>query len=156
MNAPRSPSRRGFLKTGAAGALVIGMGAGGVLAAQQTGAGAFSPSVFIRIGRDGIVTLVSKQPEIGQGIKTSLPMVIAEELEIDWRDVRIVQGDLNPAYGSQGAGGSTSTPTNYNDFHRLGATARTILVQAASQTWGVPVAECRAARGAVHHTPSGR
>ncbi|MBD8530082.1 MULTISPECIES: xanthine dehydrogenase family protein molybdopterin-binding subunit [unclassified Massilia] len=165
MNAPRSAARRGFLKAGAAGALVIGMGPGGVLAAQNVAAAAnnanpadnaFSPSVFIRIGRDGVVTLVSKQPEIGQGIKTSLPMVIAEELEIDWKDVRIVQGDLNPAYGSQGAGGSTSTPTNYNDFHRLGATARTILVQAAAQTWGVPATECRAARGAVLHTPSGR
>jgi CO/xanthine dehydrogenase Mo-binding subunit len=119
-------------------------------------AGEFAPNVFIRIGRDGVVTLVSKQPEIGQGIKTSLPMVIAEELEIDWKDVRIVQGDLNPAYGSQGAGGSTSTPTNYNDFHRLGATARTMLVQAAAQTWGVPAAECRAAHGAVHHAASGR
>jgi isoquinoline 1-oxidoreductase beta subunit len=156
MNAPLSAGRRGFLKTGAAGALVIGMGPGGVLAAQNLAADAFSPNVFIRIGRDGVVTLVSKQPEIGQGIKTSLPMVIAEELEIDWKDVRIVQGDLNPAYGSQGAGGSTSTPTNYNDFHRLGATARTILVQAAGQTWGVPVSECRAAHGAVHHMPSGR
>jgi isoquinoline 1-oxidoreductase beta subunit len=156
MSAPTSPGRRGFLKAGAAGALVIGMGPGGVLAAQDAAAESFSPNVFIRIGRDGVVTLVSKQPEIGQGIKTSLPMVIAEELEIDWKDVRIVQGDLNPAYGSQGAGGSTSTPTNYNDFHRLGATARTILVQAASQTWGVPLSECRAAHGAVHHTPSGR
>ena len=165
MNAPLSPTRRSFLKAGAAGALVIGMGPGGVLAAQNGAAAAnnttptdtaFSPSVFIRIGRDGVVTLVSKKPEIGQGIKTSLPMVIAEELEIDWKDVRIVQGDLNPAYGSQGAGGSTSTPTNYNDFHRLGATARTILVQAAAQTWGVPATECRAAHGAVVHTPSGR
>ena len=156
MNAPLSPGRRGFLKTGAAGALVIGMGQGGVLAAPNAAAESFSPNVFIRIGRDGVVTLVSKQPEIGQGIKTSLPMVIAEELEIPWRDVRIVQGDLNPAYGSQGAGGSTSTPTNYDDFHRLGATARTILVQAASQAWGVPPSECRAAQGAVHHAPSGR
>lgn len=158
MNAPLSPSRRGFLKTGA-GALVIGMAPGGLLAAQNATAAtdaAFSPSVFIRIGRDGVVTLISKQPEIGQGIKTSLPMIFAEELEIDWKDVRIVQGDLDPAYGSQGAGGSTSTPTNYNDFHRLGATARTILVQAASQTWGVPAAECRAAHGAIHHAASGR
>lgn len=163
MNAPISPSRRGFLRAGAAGALVIGMGPGGVLAAKNAASAAaadanasFAPNVFIRIGTDGVVTLVSKQPEIGQGIKTSLPMVIAEELEIDWKDVRIVQGDLDPAYGSQGAGGSTSTPTNYNDFHRLGATARTILVQAASQAWGVPVSECRAAHGAVHHAQSGR
>ena len=156
MNAPLSQGRRGFLKAGAAGALVIGMGPGGVLAAQSAAAESFSPNVFIRIGRDGVVTLVSKQPEIGQGIKTSLPMVIAEELDIDWKDVRIVQGDLDPAYGSQGAGGSTSTPTNYNDFHRLGATARTMLVQAASQAWGVPASECRAAHGAVHHAASGR
>ncbi|WP_229425637.1 xanthine dehydrogenase family protein molybdopterin-binding subunit [Massilia sp. Se16.2.3] len=134
----------------------------GLLAAPTAGspaAGAdasFAPNVFIRIDRKGIVTPVSKQPEIGQGIKTSLPMVIAEELEIDWRDVRIVQGDLDPAYGSQGAGGSTSTPTNYNDFHRLGATARTMLVQAAAQTWGVPASECSAAHGAVLHGPSKR
>ena len=166
MNAPLSPSRRGFLRAGAAGALVIGMTPAGALAAStsQAAAGtttaagdaAFTPSVFIRIGRDGVVTLVSKQPEIGQGIKTSLPMIIAEELEIDWKDVRIVQGDLNPAYGSQDAGGSTSTPTNYEAFHRLGAAARTVLVQAAAQSWKVPVSECRAAHGAVHHAASGR
>lgn len=159
MNAPLSPSRRRFLRTSAAGAgaLVIGMGSGGALAAPGTAAAdAFTPNVFIRIDRKGVVTLVSKQPEIGQGIKTSLPMVIAEELEIDWKDVRIVQGDLNPAYGPQGAGGSTSTPTNYENFHRLGATARTILVRAAAQTWGVPVTECSAAHGAVVHGPSKR
>lgn len=159
MNAPLSPSRRGFLRSSAigAGALVIGMGAAGALAAPGSAAAeAFTPNVFIRIDRKGVVTLVSKQPEIGQGIKTSLPMVIAEELEIDWKDVRIVQGDLSPAYGPQGAGGSTSTPTNYENFHRLGATARTILVQAAAQTWGVPVAECSAANGAVVHGPTRR
>lgn len=156
MNAPLNPSRRRFLGTGAigAGALVIGMTPAGALAAPNVASNAnatFTPNVFISIDRKGIVTLVSKQPEIGQGIKTSLPMVIAEELEIDWKDVRIVQGDLNPAYGSQGAGGSTSTPTNYEHFHRLGATARTVLVQAAAQTWKVPVAECSAAHGAVVH-----
>ncbi len=162
MNAPLSLSRRRFLGTGAigAGALVIGMNPAGALAAPNaastTDAATFTPNVFITIDRKGIVTLVSKQPEIGQGIKTSLPMVIAEELEIDWKDVRIVQGDLNPAYGSQGAGGSTSTPTNYENFHRLGATARTVLVQAAAQTWKVPVAECSAAHGAVGHGPTKR
>jgi isoquinoline 1-oxidoreductase beta subunit len=158
-----SNSRRSFLRQSAAGGslLALGLYCGGAIAAlaqdQAAGAAAeFSPNVFIRIAQDGTVTLVSKQPEIGQGIKTSLPMVIAEELDIDWGDVRVVQGDLNPAYGSQGAGGSTSTPTNYENFHRLGATARTMLVQAAAQTWGVPAAECRAERGAVLHDASKR
>jgi isoquinoline 1-oxidoreductase subunit beta len=156
-----SPARRGFLRQSALGgtALVIGMYADGVLAAIGQPAGkaqSFEPNAFIRIDSDGKITLVSKQPEMGQGIKTSLPMVIAEELDVPWRDVHIVQGDLNPVYGSQGAGGSTSTPTNYNEFHKLGATARTILVQAAAQTWNVPVAECRAENGAVVHGPSKR
>jgi isoquinoline 1-oxidoreductase beta subunit len=113
--------------------------------------GEFRPNAFIRIAPNGAVTLISKQPEIGQGIKTSLPMVIAEELEVDWRDVTVVQGDLDPAYGSQGAGGSRSTPTNYEEFHRLGATARTMLVEAAALTWKVPAAECVAEGSAVHH-----
>lgn len=118
--------------------------------------GEFSPNAFIRIAQDGRVTLVSKQPEIGQGIKTSLPMVLAEELEVDWKDVHVVQGDLNPIYGNQSAGGSTSTPNNYNDFHRLGATARTMLIQAAALTWNVPPSECKAVSGTVIHTASGR
>lgn len=118
--------------------------------------GAFKPNAFIRIAPNGTVTLVSKQPEIGQGIKTSLPMVIAEELEVDWKDVVIVQGDLDPVYGSQNAGGSRSTPTNYEEFHKLGATARTMLIQAAAETWKVPVTELSARDSAVHHTASGR
>jgi isoquinoline 1-oxidoreductase beta subunit len=117
---------------------------------------AFKPNAFISISNRGIVTLISKQPEIGQGIKTSLPMVIAEELEVDWNDVRIVQGDLDPAYGGQSAGGSRSTPNNYDNFLRLGATARTMLIQAAAQTWGVAVSECTAAHSAVTHLPSRR
>lgn len=162
-----SPARRDFLRMSAftGGGLVLAyMGGGGNVLAQiskpvassAAGTADFVPHALIRIGSDGTVTLVSKQPEIGQGIKTSLPMVIAEELEVNWKDVRIVQGDLNPAYGSQGAGGSTSTPTNYNEFHRLGATARTMLISAAAQTWNVPASECHAADSAVHHTASKR
>ena len=116
----------------------------------------FKPNAFISISNQGVVTLISKQPEIGQGIKTSLPMVIAEELEVNWKDVRIVQGDLDPAYGGQSAGGSTSTPNNYNNFLRLGATARTMLLQAAAQSWNVPVGECLAANSVVQHKTSGR
>ncbi|SFD21359.1 xanthine dehydrogenase family protein molybdopterin-binding subunit [Massilia yuzhufengensis] len=162
MSAPLSASRRGFLRTSAVtGAFMLGMSADGALAATARAAGSpspdFVPNAFIRIGRDGRVTLISKQPEIGQGIKTSLPMVIAEELEVAWKDVRVVQGDLDTAlYGPQGAGGSSSTPNNYENFHRLGATARTMLVQAAANAWKVPAAECTAANGAVIHGPSKR
>ncbi|MBX9869113.1 MAG: molybdopterin-dependent oxidoreductase, partial [Burkholderiaceae bacterium] len=116
----------------------------------------FSPNAFIQIASDGSVTLVSKQPEIGQGIKTSLPMVIAEELEVNWKDVKIVQGDLNPVYGDQFAGGSLSTPLNYNDFLKLGAIARTMLVEAAAQTWSVPPSECVAEKSMVLHKASKR
>jgi len=156
------PARRRFLRQ--SGALLLSLQAGGAIGlasaaeldARPAAGEAFAPNAFIRIGADGRITLVSKQPEIGQGIKTSLPMVIAEELEVDWKDVRIVQGDLDPAYGPQGAGGSTSTPTNYDNFHRLGATARIMLVQAAARTWGVAPADCRASMGSVHHDASKR
>lgn len=156
---PLSPARRRFLGASAGGALLIGMSAQGALAAA-TRSGAvegFVPNAFIRIGRDGAVTLTSKQPEIGQGIKTSLPMVIAEELDVAWEQVRIEQGDLNmQAYGSQGAGGSNSTPNNYEHFRRLGATARAMLVQAAAQAWKVAPGECTTQDGAVLHAASKR
>ena len=156
--------RRGFLKFSAlaSGGLVLGFylkTGSSVFAAEvvKPAAGAeFKPNAFIRIAPDGVVTLVSKQPEIGQGIKTSLPMIIAEELEVNWKDVVVVQGDLNPVYGSQSAGGSRSTPNNYDEFHRLGATARTMLITAAADTWGVPATDCFAANGAVHHRPDDR
>ena len=157
--------RRDFLQRSALGSagLLLGSYLDAATAAETiakpSGAaplGGFKPNAFISISSQGVVTLISKQPEIGQGIKTSLPMVIAEELEVNWKDVRIVQGDLNPAYGVQSAGGSTSTPNNYNNFLRLGATARTMLVQAAAQTWKVPIGECLAANSAVHHQVSGR
>ncbi len=160
----RPIDRRDFLKLSglAGGGLVLGFylksaGASSAADIVKPAAGSeFRPNAFIRISPNGVVTLVSKQPEIGQGIKTSLPMIIAEELEVSWKDVVVVQGDLDPAYGSQSAGGSRSTPTNYNDFHKLGATARTMLIDAAAQTWGVPAAECTAAATAVHHAASNR
>lgn len=169
MNAPRKLDgsgldRRGFLRQSAlaGGGLLLGLSAPSLaqgpaaIAKPASGELSFKPSAFISIKPDGSVTLVSKQPEIGQGIKTSLPMVIAEELGVNWRDVRIVQGDLDPIYGNQSAGGSTSTPNNYNDFLRLGATARTLLTQAAASIWQVSVDECRAADSAVTHLPTQR
>lgn len=116
----------------------------------------FQPHVLLRIDTLGTVTLVSTIPEMGQGVKTSLPMLIAEELEVAWRDVRVVQADADPAYGPQTAGGSQSVPQHFDAFLRLGAAARTLLLQAAAQTWQVPVAECIARQSTVQHTPTGR
>src|SRR5688572_6472452 len=151
-------NRRDFFKiSGLAGgglALAFYIRTGGAATAAETMAkGEFAPNAFIRIAPTGAVTIVSKQPEMGQGVKTSLPMIIAEQLEVNWKDVTIEQGDFDEKkFGSQSAGGSRSTPSNYDNFHLVGATARTMLVQAAAQTWGAPVSECRAQNGTVVHT----
>ncbi len=149
-------NRRDFLKlTGLAGgglALAFYIRSGPEAVGATGAAADFAPNAFIRISPTGAVTIVSKQPEMGQGVKTSLPMIIAEQLEVPFKDIKIEQGDLDQKYGSQSAGGSNSTPGNYDNFHLLGATARTMLVEAAAQTWGVPATECRAENAAVLHT----
>ena len=115
------------------------------------------PNAFVSIDSNGIATITAKNPEIGQGVKVMLPMMIAEELDIDWKDVRIVQADLNSAkYGGQSAGGSFATPSNWEPMRRIGAAARHMIIAAAAQSWGVPASEITTVAGKVHHSNSKR
>jgi isoquinoline 1-oxidoreductase beta subunit len=163
LNAAASPlSRRAFLTTGlaAGGGLLLTLNVACAPSASQplsTGANTEAElNPFISIAPDGIVTIVAKNPEIGQGMKTTLPMLIAEELDADWSQVRTEQALLNPIYGEQFAGGSMATPLNWDPMRRVGAAGRQMLLQAAARTWEVPAAECETRAGTVRHRPSGR
>jgi isoquinoline 1-oxidoreductase beta subunit len=155
-------SRRSFLTASAAagGGLLISFSLPKLaLASVPVKAGVPAPvlNAYIRIASDGLVTIASKNPEIGQGIKTMLPMIIAEELDADWKDVHAEQAGLDPkSFGPQFAGGSFATPMNYEPLRRVGAAARLMLMTAAAQQWGVPVAQCDTVPGKVRHVPTGR
>lgn len=151
--------RRYFLKASvsAAGGLLLA-GADIASAQPRRRSGPMPlPASFIEIHPSGTITLLAKNPEMGQGIKTALPMILAEELDADWARVEVKQADLDEArYGSQSAGGSRSTPNNWDLMRRMGASARVMLITAAANRWQVPPAECRTEPGAVVHTASGR
>src|SRR6059036_1259188 len=162
MNAPQI-TRREFLETAGVAGLVIGfhLPATGRQAMRGVAAAAFAPNAWLRIGADESVLVVVDRSEMGQGVTTSLPMLLAEELEADWTKVRFEfapadKAYVNPLIGMQGTGGSTSVRAAWTPLRKAGATARELLRAAAAQQWSVDVAGCRADRGAIVHTASGR
>jgi isoquinoline 1-oxidoreductase subunit beta len=117
----------------------------------------FNFNAYMSIGTDGIVTIFSPNPEVGQGIKTSFPMTVAEELDVDWAKVKVEQAPLDAArFERQVAGGSGSTPHSWKRLRQAGATARHMLVEAAANQWKVPASECSTDKGVVTHKASGK
>lgn len=152
-------SRRTFLKAfaSAGGGMMLGLFSEASLLEPQRGQGsALMPHAFIKIAPNGKVTIMAGNPEIGQGVKTTMPMLIAEELDVDWKDVTVRQGDLDPKYGGQFAGGSTAVPTQWQPLRKVGAAGRLLLIQAAAAKWGVPTSECETVPGKVIHPASKR
>jgi isoquinoline 1-oxidoreductase beta subunit len=158
-------SRRNFHKTGAVagGGLDIGhyIPFGNRVAAAQQATGPFVPNAFIRIGTDDSVTVIVNHSEMGQGVYTALPMLVAEELDADWSKIRVESAPVDaaynhPAFGMQMTGGSTSTWSEYDRLRKAGATARAMLIGAAAQTWNVDPASCSTENGYVMHAASKR
>jgi isoquinoline 1-oxidoreductase subunit beta len=161
--------RRDFLKTGAAvgGGLLISLYLPKLAQASVPGElkvvapATFSPNAFIRIASDDTVTVIVNKSEMGQGVYTSLPMLIAEELEADWSKIRVEsapvdQAYAHPAFGIQMTGGSTSTASEWERFRRAGATGRIMLIAAAAENWKIPVGNLRAENGYVIDAAGGR
>ncbi len=156
-------SRRNFIKiTGLAGgglvlAMSIGPGARRAMAQTASAGATFSANPYVQIRPDNTIVLFAKNPEVGQGVKTSLPMIVAEELDADWQKVEVRQAVIDASlYGPQVAGGSTSTPTNWDPLRRAGATARAMIVAAAAKTWNVPASELTTENSVVHHAKTRR
>jgi isoquinoline 1-oxidoreductase beta subunit len=159
-----SPTRRDVLKLGAVtgAALVLEVLPGGrivkALAATSpaSGAGPWAPNPWLAIGEDGRVTVTVARGEMGQGVRTSLPMIVAEELDCEWQDVTVVNAEPGPRYPQMRTSGSWSVGGGWEPLRFAGAAARDMLVRGAAQRWSVPVAECTTERGAVVHAASKR
>ncbi len=154
--------RRTFIQLLGLGGLVMAFGPGGVrrLEAAEptpgTAADPWSPHVYVRIDDDGAVTIVCHRSEMGQGIRTTMPMIIADEMEADWARCRVEQAVGDPKYGSQNTDGSTSIRDFLHKYREAGATTRALLEAAAASQWNVDVAEVFARQHEVVHRPTGR
>jgi isoquinoline 1-oxidoreductase beta subunit len=152
-------NRRDFLKlSGVAGAgLVIGIGLLNskiANASSSQAAADFEPNVYLKITSDGKIIILSKNPEIGQGVKTSMPQIIAEELEVRWEQIEVQTAPLDNRFGSQFAGGSTAINTNFDTLRKAGAAAKEMLIEAASRKWGTSLDQCYAQEGYVYRKNS--
>ncbi len=166
-------SRRRFII--GAGALVVGtwLPFGGARAsalaannaapaAAKAGTELFTANAFVQVGTDGIVTVLSKHTEVGQGVYTGMATLVAEELDANWSNVRVIAAPVDTAVyknlklGMQGTGGSSSVANAYDQMRQMGAIARALLVQAAAETWKVPENEITVQNGIIHHVASGQ
>ena len=162
----REITRRALLKGGVAvgAGLTVGfeLPLRGARALAQSQPGVFKPNQWLSIDRDGVVTIVNSVPEMGQGSLTTTPMIIADELDADWKDVKVEQAPANPALyanpitKSQSYGGSRGVRDHLEMWRKAAASAREMLMQAAANDWGVPVSDVTTEPGAVVHKPSGR
>lgn len=166
MSAPAIVGRREFIRIGAAvgGGLLVSLYAplpGGASEAGAADEKDFPLNAFVRIGTDETVTVIAAHSEMGQGVYTSLPMLLNEELEADWSRIRVESAPVDkvynhPVFGMQMTGGSTTSPAEWERYRKMGAMARTMLMQAAAKQWNVDVSSCHAEKGVVIHAASGR
>jgi isoquinoline 1-oxidoreductase beta subunit len=161
MSSVMKVSRRAFLVVAgasAAGALVLGVRVGeGTTRGHAEASPSFSPNMWLSIFTTGETKIWVAKAEMGQGVYTALPMIVGEELDADFSQVRVVQALVEPRFAAfLGTGGSSSVMTSFEPLRQAGATARAMLLAAAADAWGVPVAECGSEPGAVTHAQSGR
>ena len=156
-------SRRSFLKKFgmSSTALVLGVQLPSMLTIPKALAGVtssdtFSPSVYVQVSADNIVSIVVHRSEMGQGIRTSIPMIVADEIGADWQKIAVVQGLGDKKYGSQNTDGSRSVRRFYQPLREAGAAARMMLQQAAAEQWQVDVSETLAKNSTIVHTKSDR
>ena len=162
-NSPTDPTRRQFVQLLGIGGIVIAAGPGGVRRLDDaerllaTWAEPWSPVAYVTMQDDGIVSIICHRSEMGQGIRTTMPMIIADEMEADWAKCRVEQADGNEKkYGSQNTDGSTSIRDFLPQYRAAGATMRALLEDAAAKQWGVNASEVRARQHTVVHEASGR
>jgi len=165
MHMKEQNSRRNFMKLAASlgGGLFLGFNwadqstSPSVIDMNELSSGKVDFNSFLSIGNDNIITIYSPNPEIGQGIKTAFPIVVAEELDADWKQVKVLQAPLDTGkFERQVAGGSGSIPHSWERLRKAGASARYLLMAAAANQWKVPVKECTAENGSIHHKASGK